>query len=151
MDTKQELDMLIMELFSLKGKTGYSEFDVATWRKHLQRFQIKDIKRAFSVCLKKEGFFEIKMVLEELEPNNRDWSFIEWENCVESARNGGAIPLSCSAARALRIAGGMNKLRFTDSEFTLNRMREIFIEAYDITKKDYYKQMEYKKNEKLLL
>ena len=85
MDDIKKLDTMIMRLFALKGKTGYTKFDVETWREILKPYDEKKLTEAFSIAIQKEGFFEIKTVLDELKPNNEKIAINEWDKIMQIA------------------------------------------------------------------
>jgi hypothetical protein len=133
---KVELSKMIMTLFALKGKTGYTDFDVEAWAEALKEYPKEQLETAFKACIQKPGFFEIKMVLDELQPNNQDLAIDEWDKCMQVAKDGGRgfDLLSDATKRALRAAGGLQQLRVTESEYTKNKMRENFIQVFDTSK-----------------
>ena len=128
MDSKT-LDIMIMKLFSLKGKTGTNKFDVATWRDCLKGFDKEAIKRAFNNCLQKDGFFEIKMVLDELIQPNELIAEREWAAIVKVANDGGHgfERINQETRTALQLAGGLQKLRHSGNDFTLREMKKTFL------------------------
>jgi len=133
---------MVKKLFALKNKTP-DKFVVSTWCEVLKNYEIKQLAKAFNAVLKKDGFFEIKMILDELESSNKEAAVIEWDKVVRVAKDGGQgyDNLNQNTKLALKSAGGLNKLRFTESEYTLNEMRKIFIETFDIHKRNDYRQL----------
>jgi hypothetical protein len=134
---KEKLTKMIMKLFSLKGKIGYTEIDIAAWIDVLHKFEESALSKAFNACLQKEGFFEIKHVLDELRPNNKDVAMTEWEKVLRVAKDGGQgyKELSEATKHTLSLVGGLQKLRLSESDFTLNQMKKTFIEAFDVNNK----------------
>lgn len=128
---------MIMRLFALKGKTGYTKFDVETWREILKPYDEKKLTEAFSIAIQKEGFFEIKTVLDELKPNNEKIAINEWDKIMQIARDGGQgyDRLSDASKSALRLAGGLQQLRTTESSYIRDNMQKLFIDNFDVENK----------------
>lgn len=124
-----------MDLFSLKGRTGYSKIDVMAWAKQLQRFDQTEIERAFSQVIRRPGFLDIAEILGILDPAEpkEAMALITWERLIDQARAGGQVPEREREAvpyQILKILGGMDKLRTCANEFTLYQMKKNFIDIY---------------------
>jgi len=125
----------VKRILALKGKSP-DTYMIDTWCEVLRQFPEKEVIKALGACMGETGFFEIGNVLQKLQPQNSDLAIDEWDKCMQVAKDGeaGYNQLSDATKRALRAAGGIKQLRFTESEFTKNKMRENFMEIFDATK-----------------
>jgi hypothetical protein len=126
-----QLKEMIKKLFALKGRSP-EPYVVAAWCEVLQKFDVKAVAQACNNALQKEGYFEIKMLLDELTPNNKDIAISEWDKVLRVAKDGGQgfSKLSNDARIALIGAGGIKKLQYSDSQYTVDKMQKDFIENY---------------------
>ena len=87
MQDEKRLDAMLMRLFRLKGRT----FDAGTieaWREVLIRFEEDDLRKAFGHCLQADGFFEIKMVLDQLHGSPEQAAEDAWRYVIRAVRDG---------------------------------------------------------------
>jgi hypothetical protein len=126
-----QLKEMIKKLFALKGRSP-EPYVVGAWCEVLQKFDVKAVAQACNNALQKEGYFEIKMLLDELTPNIKDIAISEWNRAVQVAKDGGHgfSKLSSDTIKALRHAGGLRKLQYSGSQYTVDKMQKDFIENY---------------------
>jgi hypothetical protein len=131
MDKLNNIKEMIKRLFALKGRSP-EPYVVGAWCEILKEFDIKAVAQACNNALQKEGYFEIKMLLDELTPNNKDIAISEWDKVLRVAKDGGQglNKLSNQARLALLGAGGLRKLQYSDSQYTVDKMQKDFIENY---------------------
>jgi hypothetical protein len=132
MDHKlNKIKEMMKKLFALKGRSP-DPYVIGTWCEILKTFDVKAIAQACNNVLQKEGYFEIKILLDELRPSNKDIAISEWDEVLNVAKDGGKglDKLSVEARRALNSAGGLRKLQYTDSQYAVDSMKKQFIESY---------------------
>lgn len=131
MDKQDKLNLMIMKLFSLKGKTGYTEFDIQCWREVIQKYDINKIAIACNKCIRKKGFFEIEMLLEELDSNPVILVEKEWDRIwlMSHQYRADLKQLAPEVRKALDKAGGMQKLRTAKSDYERKQIKDKFFAA----------------------
>jgi hypothetical protein len=130
-DKQLKIREMVKTLFALKGKAP-DRYTIDVWTNVLIKYEVKDVANACNKSLQKSGYFEIKMLLDELTPNSRDIAISEWEKVLRVAKDGGQghNNLSVSAKKALDSSGGLRKLQYSDSQYVVDKMRDEFIERY---------------------
>lgn len=134
-----KLDKMIRRLHRLKGKIADID-TVNAWSETLMRFEEKDIANAFGQVLQMSGWFEIKQVLDILNPipDLKIKCMEAWEMCIKFTSNCGdsviynkAIKLPENIKRALEISGGILKLRYCTNEYVKSEMEKKFRACYE--------------------
>ena len=139
MNDNQRLGVALIKMFELKGKGGYTETTIKIWIEKITEkgHSVEEIENAINRIIDSMERFPMSSdVMAELGANLEVNAGKEWEKIRNALRSGKEPQMTEPQKAALKLAGGLYKLRTSTNEYDKDQMKKVFVSNYKVDKQE---------------